>query len=74
MKLNTAKCTFMAEEGQFLGYYITKEGIQSNPSKVKDLLETNPPRSIKEMQGLNGKIAALGRFILKSYEKAMPKI
>lgn len=74
MKLNTAKCTFMVEEGQFLGYYITKEGIQPNPSKVKDLLETNPPRSIKEMQGLNGKIAALGRFISKSYEKAMPKI
>ncbi|CAH1441273.1 unnamed protein product [Lactuca virosa] len=27
MKLNPAKCTFGVEEGQFLGYYVTKQGI-----------------------------------------------
>nr|KAJ0204572.1 hypothetical protein LSAT_V11C500280930 [Lactuca sativa] len=54
------------------GYYITKEGIQPNPSKIKDLLETNPPRNLKEMQGLNGKITTLECFISKSANKAMP--
>ncbi|CAI9297664.1 unnamed protein product [Lactuca saligna] len=33
MKLNPKKCTFGVETGQFLGYMITKEGIQANPEK-----------------------------------------
>lgn len=28
MKVNPAKCTFGIEEGQFLGYYVTRQGIQ----------------------------------------------
>ena len=27
MKLNPAKCTFGVEEGQFLGYYVTRQGV-----------------------------------------------
>lgn len=55
MKLNPLTCIFEAEEGQFIGYYITLNGIQPNLSKIKDLLETNPPRKLKEIYGLNGK-------------------
>ena len=32
----------------------------------------NSPRTITEVQALNGKLAALGRFLSKSAEKAMP--
>lgn len=39
---------------------------------MKDLLETNPPRNLEKIQGLNGKITAFRRFISKSVEKAMP--
>lgn len=62
MKLNPTKCTFGAEEGKFMGYYVTHKGIQPNPSKIKDLLETNPPKNLKKMQGLNGKITTLGHL------------
>lgn len=40
MKHNPAKCTFGVEEGQLLGYYVTKEGIQPSPTKVNELVET----------------------------------
>ncbi|KAI3779114.1 hypothetical protein L2E82_08633 [Cichorium intybus] len=72
MKLNPSKCTFAVEEGQFLGYYITNDGKQPNPSKVKDLVETPTPTTLKDMQGLNGKLTALGRFVAKSAERAVP--
>ena len=72
MKLNPLKCIFGAEEGQFLGYYITNKGILPSPEKIKDFLETKSPKSLKEVQGLNGKLTALGRFLAKSAEKALP--
>lgn len=54
-----------------MGYYITREGIQPNPEKVVDLLDTMGPRNLKEMQPLNGKITALGRFIARLMDKAI---
>nr|KAJ0218933.1 hypothetical protein LSAT_V11C300145150 [Lactuca sativa] len=32
--LNPAKCTFGVEEGKFLGYQVTREGILPNPTKI----------------------------------------
>lgn len=49
MKINATKCMFGAKEGKFLGYYITREGIHPNPNNVKGIMETNPPRNLKEM-------------------------
>ena len=31
MKLNPAKCTFGVTSGEFLGYIVTKRGIEANP-------------------------------------------
>ena len=31
MKLNPAKCTFAVTSGEFLGYIVTKRGIEANP-------------------------------------------
>ncbi|KAI3493481.1 hypothetical protein L1887_41873 [Cichorium endivia] len=72
MKLNPSKCVFGVEEGQFLGYYVTNQGVLPNPAKLQDTIETKTPTTVKEMQGLNGKLTALGRFIAKSAEKALP--
>ncbi|XP_023758475.1 uncharacterized protein LOC111906920 [Lactuca sativa] len=72
MKLNPAKCTFGVEEGQFLGYYVTRQGVQPSPIKVDEFIETPTPNSLRDAQGLNGKLTALSRFISKSSDKAMP--
>nr|KAJ0216727.1 hypothetical protein LSAT_V11C300147310 [Lactuca sativa] len=72
MKLNLAKCTFGVEEGQFLGYYVTRQGVQPSPSKVDEFIEMPTLNSLRDAQGLNGKLTTLSRFISKSVDKAMP--
>nr|GEV47774.1 reverse transcriptase domain-containing protein [Tanacetum cinerariifolium] len=59
-------------EGMFLGYMINPEGIIPCPDKTEDVLQLSSPRTIKEVQGLNGKLASLNRFISKSAEKSLP--
>ncbi|GKD36681.1 reverse transcriptase domain-containing protein [Tanacetum coccineum] len=65
MKLNPKKCSFGVEEGPFLGHLITKHGIKANPSKVKAVIDLDQPRTLKDIQSLNGKLAALSRFLSK---------
>ncbi|GJW93198.1 reverse transcriptase domain-containing protein, partial [Tanacetum coccineum] len=69
MKLNQKKCTFRVEAGQFLGYIITNEGIQANPEKVQAISNMASPKTLREIQSLNGKLATLGRFLEKSAER-----
>lgn len=42
MKLNLGKCTFGVEEDQFLGYWITKEGMKPNQVKIQKFLDSKP--------------------------------
>ncbi|GJS03100.1 reverse transcriptase domain-containing protein [Tanacetum coccineum] len=49
MKLNPKKCSFGVEEGPFLGQLITKQGIRANPSKVKAIIDTEQPKTIKDI-------------------------
>ncbi|GJW75077.1 reverse transcriptase domain-containing protein [Tanacetum coccineum] len=72
MKLNPKKCTFGAVEGMFLGYVVGPEGIKPYPDKVDVVLQLLSPRTIKEVQSLNGKLAGLNRFLSKSAEKSLP--
>nr|GEX54971.1 reverse transcriptase domain-containing protein [Tanacetum cinerariifolium] len=72
MKLNPKKCSFGVEEGKFLGYMVTLEGIRVNPRKIKALADLQSPRTLKEMQSLSGKLAALNRFLVKSTERSLP--
>ncbi|GJY67602.1 reverse transcriptase domain-containing protein [Tanacetum coccineum] len=65
MKLNPKKCTFGAVEGMFLGYMISPEGIKLCPDKTEAVLQLPSPRTIKEVQSLNGKLASLNRFLSK---------
>ncbi|GJX29066.1 reverse transcriptase domain-containing protein [Tanacetum coccineum] len=71
MKLNPKKCTFGAVEGMFLGYMISPEGIKPCPDKTEAVLQLPSPRTIKEVQSLNGKLASLNRFLSKSAEKSL---
>ncbi|GJT01370.1 reverse transcriptase domain-containing protein [Tanacetum coccineum] len=71
MKLNPKKYSFGVEEGPFLGHLITKQGIKSNPLKVKAVTDLDQPRTLKDIQSLNGKLAALSRFLLKGAERSL---
>ncbi|GJS62277.1 reverse transcriptase domain-containing protein [Tanacetum coccineum] len=72
MKLNPKKCSFGMEEGKFLGYIVTSEGIRANPEKPKAVMDMPSPKTLKQMQSLSGKLAALDRFLSKSAERSLP--
>jgi hypothetical protein len=72
IKLNPAKCAFGVPSRKLLGFLVSHRGIEANPNKVKAIEEMHPPPNLKEMQRLAGCMAALGRFIARSGEKALP--
>ena len=72
MKLNPKKCTFGATEGMFLGYLIEPDGNKPCPEKTKAIVQLPSPRTLKEVQSLNGKLAGLNRFLSKSADKSLP--
>ena len=72
MKLNPSKCVFEVTTEKFLGYMVSQRGIEVNPEKVRAILELEPPRTVKAVQSLNGKVAALNRFVSKATDKCLP--
>ena len=72
MKLNPSKCTFEVTAGKFLGFMVSQRGIKVNTDKIRAKMEIMPPRNIKEVQSLNGKVAALNRFMSRATDKCLP--
>jgi hypothetical protein len=72
IKLNPAKCAFGVPSGKLLGFLMSHRRIEANPDKVKAIKEMRPPCNLKEMQRLAGCMAALGCFITRSGQKALP--
>nr|GEV76087.1 hypothetical protein [Tanacetum cinerariifolium] len=71
MKLNPKKCPFGVEEGPFLGHLITKHGIKANHSKVKAVIDLDQPRTLKDIQSLNGELTALSQFLSKGAKRSL---
>ena len=72
MKLNLGKCAFEVTAGKFLGFMVSQRGIEVNSEKVWAIIELEPPRTVREVQSLNGKIATLNRFVSKAIDKCLP--
>ena len=72
MKLNPSKCVFGVTAGKFLGFMVSQRSIEVNPEKVRAIMELEPLRTVKAVQSLNGKIAALNRFVSKATDKCLP--
>ena len=63
LKLNPEKCVFKVEVGKFLGFLLTERGIEANPEKCAAIIDMRSPISVKEVQQLIGRMAALSRFV-----------
>jgi hypothetical protein len=68
LRLNPERCIFGVRQGKILGYLVSHRGIEANPSKIQAIMDMAPPQSIKDIQRLTGRLAALNRFILRSAE------
>ena len=51
---------------------LSQRGIEVNSEKVRAILELEPPRTVKAVQSLNGKVVALNRFVSKTTDKCLP--
>ena len=72
MKLNPGKCAFGVTAGKFLRFLASQRGIEANPDKIRAIIEMTPPKNVKEVQSLNGKVATLNRFVLRATDKCLP--
>ena len=72
MRLNPSKCVFGVASGKFLGFMVSQRGIEANPEKVQAIINMESPRTVKEVQKLIGRIAALNRFVSRATDKCLP--
>ncbi|GJT71194.1 hypothetical protein Tco_1030480 [Tanacetum coccineum] len=72
MKLNPKKCSFGVTEGKLFGYMVTSKGIRETSKKKKAVVDMQSPRTLKEMQSLSEKLAALIPFLARLAERSLP--
>jgi hypothetical protein len=49
-----SKCEFWLKEVAFIGHIISKGGISMDPSKIRDVLSWNAPRSVGDIRSFLG--------------------
>ena len=72
MRLNPSKCVFGVVSRKFLGFMVSQRGIEANAEKVQAIINMASPRTIKEVQKLTGRIAALNKFVSRATDKCLP--
>ena len=72
MKLNPGKCVFGVASGKFLRFMMSQRGIEANLEKVQAIIDMASPKTVKEVQKLMGRVAALNRFISRVTDKCLP--
>lgn len=63
LKMNPMKCAFGVSSRKFLGFVVTKNGIQIDPDKVKAIVKMPPPTNLHELRSFQGHLAYIRRFI-----------
>ena len=72
LAVSTEKCTWKAQEVEFLGYVIGRDGIKMAKEKVQAVLEWKTPESLMEVQSFLGFANFYRRFIQNYSRVARP--
>nr|GEU38962.1 reverse transcriptase domain-containing protein [Tanacetum cinerariifolium] len=54
-----------------VGHVVSKRGIKANPTNIQALTSLKGPKTIKEVQSLNGKLTTLNRLLSKRAKKSL---
>jgi hypothetical protein len=58
-----SKCEFWLDSVKFLGHTISKDGISLDPSKVQEVMDWKPPKSVHQIRSFLGLAGYYRRFI-----------
>ncbi|KAK4382168.1 Retrovirus-related Pol polyprotein from transposon [Sesamum angolense] len=61
------------EESAFLGHVVSKEGVQPGPTKVKAIMEWEPPKNVSKVRSFLGLAGYYRRFV-KSFEELKKRL
>ena len=72
MKHNPLKCAFGIGSGKFFSFMVNQQRIETNPKKIKVLLEMSSPKKLKKVMSLTGRVAVLSRFVSRATDRCAP--
>lgn len=70
--LNEKKCVFLAEELEFLGTLLTRNGIKPSPEKVRAIKQFRAPVTHEELRSFLGLVNYVSKFIANLSQLAEP--
>ena len=63
IKLNKSKLQLPLDKIVFMGHLISKDGLKSDPDKVKAITNMKPPTSLQELRRYLGMVNYLAKFL-----------
>ena len=72
LKMNPTKSFLRVSSGKFLGFIVTSKGIHLDPDKVKAIQNAHPPKNLKKLRGMQGRLAYIRRFIANLLSRCQP--
>lgn len=72
--LKKNKCCFATYKVEYLGHFITREGVTTDPSKVRAVADWHQPSYIKQLRGFLGLAGYYRRFVNDFGKIAKPLI
>jgi hypothetical protein len=67
-----SKCEFWLDSVKFLGHTISNEGISVDPSKVQEVMDWKPPKSVHQIRSFLGLAGYYRRFVPDFSRTAKP--
>ena len=72
LRLNPSKCHFATPKVRYLGYLISKDGLECDPEKIKNMQNFPRPTSVKTLKSYLGVLAFYRRFVRSFSQLASP--
>lgn len=63
VKVEAHKCSFLLHAVKYLGYKITKEGLQSTSEKVKSVQKFSAPKDVSQLKSFLGLVNCYSKFL-----------